>query len=110
MTIIEVNGKMLEVDEEGYLLNFDEWEPAVAEVMAKQDELRLDADHWEIINWLREYFTDYQISPNSRVLTKAATKHFGVTKGTRYLCTLFPLGPAKQGSRYAGLPFPVGEF
>ncbi len=35
---IEVNGKMLEVDEEGYLLNFDEWEPAVAEVMAKQDE------------------------------------------------------------------------
>ena len=35
---IEVNGKSLEVDEEGYLSNLNDWEPGVAEVMSKEDE------------------------------------------------------------------------
>ncbi len=40
---IEVNGKTLETDEEGYLANINEWEPGVAEVMAKQ----LSAAQWQ---------------------------------------------------------------
>ena len=43
---IEVNGKSLEVDEEGYLANLNDWEPAVAEVMAKDEGLELSDDHW----------------------------------------------------------------
>ena len=38
---IEVNGKTLETDEEGYLANINEWEPGVAEVMSKEDDLEL---------------------------------------------------------------------
>jgi tRNA 2-thiouridine synthesizing protein E len=33
MSSIEVNGKQFEVDEEGYLANLNEWEPAVGEAM-----------------------------------------------------------------------------
>ena len=51
---IEVNGKTLETDEEGYLVNLAEWEPGVAEIMAKEDDLALGAEPWEIINFLRE--------------------------------------------------------
>ncbi|MDJ0807478.1 MAG: TusE/DsrC/DsvC family sulfur relay protein, partial [Gammaproteobacteria bacterium] len=60
---IEANGKTFETDEEGYLVNLNEWEPAVAEVMAKEDDLELTDEHWEIINFLREYYEEYQIAP-----------------------------------------------
>ena len=57
---IEVNGKSLEVDEEGYLSNLNDWEKDVAEIMAKEDGIDLGEDHWEIINFLREYYEEYQ--------------------------------------------------
>jgi tRNA 2-thiouridine synthesizing protein E len=106
---IEVNGKVYEVDEEGYLSNIQEWEPGVAEVMAKEDNLTLTDEHWDIINFLREYYEEYQIAPAVRVLTKAVGKKLGKDKGnSKYLYGLFPYGPAKQACRYAGLPKPTG--
>jgi len=106
---IEVNGKVFETDEEGYLVNLAEWEPGVAEVMAKQDDLPLTAEHWEIINFLREYYDEYQIAPAVRVLTKAVGKKLGADKGnSKYLYALFPYGPGKQACRFAGLPKPTG--
>ena len=106
---IEVNGKTLETDEEGYLANLNEWEPGVAEVMAKEDGVDLNDEHWEIINFLREYYEEYQIAPAVRVLTKAVGKKLGKDKGnSKYLYSLFPYGPAKQACRYAGLPKPTG--
>jgi len=56
MGTIEVNGKVLETDEEGYLQNLSDWSPEVAEYMAKQDGLELTENHWEVINFLREYY------------------------------------------------------
>jgi tRNA 2-thiouridine synthesizing protein E len=106
---IEVNGKVFETDEEGYLVNLAEWEPGVAEIMAKQDDLALTAEHWEIINFLREYYDEYQIAPAVRVLTKAVGKKLGADKGnSKYLYALFPYGPGKQACRFAGLPKPTG--
>jgi len=106
---IEVNGKVLETDEEGYLANLTEWEPAVAEVMAQQESVTLLPDHWEIINFLREYYEEYQIAPAVRVLTKAVGKKLGPEKGnSKYLYELFPYGPGKQACKYAGLPKPTG--
>ena len=106
---IEVNGKILETDEEGYLANLQEWEPGGAEVMASQENVTLTPDHWEIINFLREYYEEYQIAPAVRVLTKAVGKKLGPDKGnSKYLYELFPYGPAKQACKYAGLPKPTG--
>ena len=53
---IEVNGKSFETDEEGYLANLSEWEKDLATAMAKEDGIDLGDDHWEIINFLREYY------------------------------------------------------
>ena len=106
---IEVNGKVLDMDEEGYIGNLNEWEPAVAEVMAKDDDCDLTEPHWEVIKFLREYYEEYQIAPAVRVLTKAIGKRLGKDKGnSKYLYALFPYGPAKQACRYAGLPKPTG--
>lgn len=109
MATIEVNGKQLEVDEEGYLSNINDWEEGVADVMSKQDKLDLTSEHWDIIKFLREYYEEYQIAPAVRVLTKAVGKQLGKEKGnSKYLYGLFPYGPAKQACRYAGLPKPTG--
>ena len=106
---IEVEGKQLAVDEEGYLANLNDWIPGVADVMAKQDGLELTDEHWDIINFLREYYEEYQIAPAVRVLTKAVGKKMGKDKGnSKYLYELFPYGPAKQACKYAGLPKPTG--
>ena len=106
---IEVNGKSLETDEEGYLANLSDWEKDVADEMAKADGIDLSDDHWEIINFLREYYEEDQIAPAVRVLTKAVGKKLGKDKGnSKYLYELFPYGPGKQACKFAGLPKPTG--
>jgi len=106
---IEVNGKTLETDEEGYLADLNQWEPEVATMMAKADDTELSSAHWEVINFLREYYEEYQIAPAVRVLTKAIGKKLGKDKGnSKYLYELFPYGPAKQACKYAGLPKQTG--
>ena len=105
----ELNGKTYETDEEGYLANLGEWDSDVAAYMAKEDDCDLRENHWEVINFLREYYDEYQIAPAVRVLTKAIGKKLGKDKGnSKYLYELFPYGPAKQACKYAGLPKPTG--
>jgi len=106
---IEVNGKTYETDEEGYLVNLAEWDEAVAGVIAKGENVEMTPSHWEVVNFLREYYNEYQIAPAVRVLTKAIGKQLGPDKGnSKYLYELFPYGPAKQACKYAGLPKPTG--
>jgi tRNA 2-thiouridine synthesizing protein E len=107
--MIEVNGKTYETDEEGYLANLNDWEKEVATVMAKEEDIDLSEDHWEIINFLREYYESYQVAPAVRILTKAVGKKLGKDKGnSKYLYQLFPYGPGKQACKFAGLPKPTG--
>ncbi len=109
MASIDVNGKSVEVDEEGYLVDLNEWSEDAAKILSAQDELELTNNHWEVINFLREYYEEYQIAPAVRVLTKAIGKKLGPEKGnSKYLYELFPYGPAKQACRFAGLPKPTG--
>jgi tRNA 2-thiouridine synthesizing protein E len=109
MATIEVNGKSYETDEEGYLVNLADWDTEVANYIAKTESIEMTDQHWEVINFLREYFEEYQIAPAVRVLTKAVGKKLGKEKGnSKYLYSLFPYGPAKQACRFAGLPKPTG--
>lgn len=109
MAHIEFGGKQIEVDEDGYLVNLDDWSKELGEMMAKSDGLELTVSHWEVINFLRDYYSKYQIAPMIKILVKEIAKVMGPDKGnTKYLYELFPDGPAKQACRYAGLPKPTG--
>lgn len=106
---LDINGKSYETDEEGYLANLSDWSVDIATHMAQEDDCDLSDNHWEVINFLREYYEEYQIAPAVRVLTKAIGKKLGKDKGnSKYLYELFPYGPAKQACKYAGLPKPTG--
>ncbi|MEE8188663.1 MAG: TusE/DsrC/DsvC family sulfur relay protein [Kiloniellales bacterium] len=103
------NGATVEADEEGYITDISLWSPELAELIAKDENINMSDDHWEVVNFLRSYYEEYQIAPAVRVLTKAIKKTLGEDKGnSRYLYELFPYGPAKQACKIAGLPKPTG--
>lgn len=109
MPAIDFQGKQIEVDDDGYLVNLEDWSADLANWMAGQDGMTLTDAHWEVINFLRDYYQKYQIAPMIKILVKEIAKTMGPEKGnTKYLYELYPAGPAKQACRYAGLPKPTG--
>jgi tRNA 2-thiouridine synthesizing protein E len=98
----------LNLDTEGFLRNLSDWNPEVAEVLAKNEEITLSGSHWQIINLVRDYYQQYQISPVTRVLVKISREKLGEDKGNSiYLMKLFSGKPAKLVSKIAGLPKPA---
>jgi tRNA 2-thiouridine synthesizing protein E len=98
----------LNLDKEGFLRDLSDWNPEVAEVLAKNEEITLSGSHWQIINLVRDYYQQYQISPVTRVLVKITREKLGEDKGNSiYLMKLFSGKPAKLVSKIAGLPKPA---
>ena len=105
----QVNGHTVEHDEEGYITNLSDWSIDLANEIAKTENIDMNDEHWEVVNFLREYYDEYQIAPAVRVLIKAIKKSMGPDKGNnKYMYELFPYGPAKQACKIAGLPKPTG--
>ncbi|MBI4829853.1 MAG: TusE/DsrC/DsvC family sulfur relay protein [Nitrospinae bacterium] len=105
----DLNGVTYETDEDGYLVNLDQWNKDVAQYLATQEGLDMTDAHWEVVDFLREYYDEYKIAPMIRILTKAIGQKLGKEKGnTKYLYDLYPGGPAKQACKIAGLPKPTG--
>lgn len=103
-----LNGKTIETDQQGYLLDFNLWNEELASLIAKQDDIELTEAHWEVIRFVRQFYLTYNTSPAIRALTKAMKQEFGEEKAnSRYLYRLFSEGPAKQATKYAGLPKPA---
>ncbi len=98
----------LNLDKEGFLRDLSDWNPDVAQVLAKNEEITLSDSHWQIINLVRDYYQRYQISPATRVLVKITREKLGKDKGNSiYLMQLFTGKPAKLVSKIAGLPKPA---
>lgn len=98
---------LFETDPNGYLLKLDDWSEQVAEVLAGEENILLTDAHWAVVNFLRDYYRDYGISPNVRTLVKKLAKAYGDEIGNaKHLYLLFPNGPSRQGCRIAGLPLP----
>ncbi len=105
----QLNGTVVEHDEEGYIQELDKWTKELADIIAKDENIEMTDEHWEVVNFLRDYYEEYQIAPAVRVLIKSIKKTMGKEKGNnKYLYTLFPYGPAKQACKIAGLPKPTG--
>ncbi|MFA5242453.1 MAG: TusE/DsrC/DsvC family sulfur relay protein [Sulfuricella sp.] len=106
-----VNGKEIETDSEGYIRNLDEWSEDFAVALAKQEELVLTEEHWDVIRYLREYYQEHSVQAQVRNMIKHFTEMWGKERGNNhYLHAIFPKGgPQKQGNRMAGLLRTKGE-
>jgi tRNA 2-thiouridine synthesizing protein E len=102
-----VNGETLETDGDGYLLEPDFGEEVVS-VIAAAEGITLTDAHWAVVNYMREQYREHGHTPNFRNMLKGiAEVHPGAD--SKYLYDLFPMGPAKQAAKVAGLPQPHGK-
>jgi tRNA 2-thiouridine synthesizing protein E len=102
-----VQGVELEADADGYLLeaNFTD---EVVDAIAAAEGIALTPEHWEVIRFLRDEYQENGHTPNFRNMLKGF-QAIRPEADSKFLYDLFPLGPAKQGARMAGLPQPFGK-
>ena len=103
MTTIEIAGRALERDAEGFLVDAGEWTPEVANEIAQESGIdELTPRHWQVVEFMRERYLETGTAPSIRALGKES----GVP--VKELYELFPKGPAKLAAKIGGIPKPRG--
>ena len=102
------NGQTIEVDNEGYLLDPEDWSSELADEFSREHDLVLTAEHNEVIRFIRDYFEENAIVPEARKLLKHLKQVWGSERATRkYLYRLFPYGYGQQACKIAGMRKPL---
>jgi len=105
--LLEVAGKALRVDDEGYLVDPADWNEQVAEAMAREERIALSDEHWAVIRFMRAYYEQHHIAPDARHVMKHLAVYKGPGKaGRNDLFVLFPYGYVKQACRISGMRRP----
>lgn len=105
----DFEGETFAVTNTGNLIELHRWNSHLANYLAEKEGIQLSEAHWEVLNFLREFYFTYGVSPMVKILMKYMAEDIGPEHANReYLYKLFPKGPARQGSRIAGLPEPQG--
>ncbi len=102
MPVTTLNGREIQVNEEGFLTDPTEWDDDLATALAAQIGVTLTDGHWTVIRFLRKDFEEQGETPTlRRVSTRGGVP-------IKELFGLFPQKPAKKMSYVAGLPKPQG--
>ena len=102
MPVIWIAEKPVNVNEEGFMTQYDEWNEEIAKELAAQIEIPLTEEHWKIIKFLRE---DFKVQGETATSRRVQTVG-GVPVKEQF--ALFPKKPAKKMAYIAGLPKPKG--
>jgi TusE/DsrC/DsvC family sulfur relay protein len=103
MPTVTIAGTTVEFDDEGFLVDPEQWtEAMVPELAATEGISELTEDHWRVIKFMRAEYLEKGTGPTVRILGKTS----GVP--IKELYQLFPKGPAKVAAKLAGIPKPRG--
>lgn len=94
-----------ETDDEGYLVDPIAWTEEIAHLFAAMENIQLTEDHWEVINFIRSYYVEHQISPDVRHVMKHLSKRPGNESRNR-IFELFPYGYVRQACKISGMKRP----
>ena len=104
MPTLEADGKSVEVTDNGYLVDSNEWTKAIGQKIADLDELEMTEEHWDVIDYLRaEHAENPGSEANERGIMKEMAKKWGKKLTSKYMYQLFPGMPSKQGRKIGGL-------
>ncbi len=109
---IEVNGQVIETDEEGFLVNPSDWSEEVAEELAKGEDVDMTETHWGLVDYFRQYWRENKIHPTMHLVIKDLGQSLGKTfkeekAYKKFLYELFPTDPIRELCKLAGLPKPL---
>jgi dissimilatory sulfite reductase related protein len=103
MTTMTLAGSTVEVDDEGFLNDAQQWNSQMAEEIAGANGIeKLTDRHWQVVNFMRKSYLENGSAPSIRSLGKTS----GVP--IKELYELFPKGPAKLAAKIGGIPKPRG--
>ena len=100
MAVKTIAGAQVNVSEEGYLEEMDQWNEDIAKEIANEVGIELTDKHFEVLNYLREK------TEAGEALTIRKVGKSGITD-IKGLYKLFPKGPLKFSSKIAGIPKPA---
>lgn len=99
---INCRGRKFEVDDSSYLLDPGSWGREFTESLAEKEGIKLNEEHWKIIEEMRKYYKEFKSTPWLSVMCdKVGLKH-------RHACVyeLFK-HDGWPAIRMAGLPYPT---
>lgn len=96
----EIAGRMIQVNEEGYLTDFSQWTKEIGEALATENNIQMSARHWQVIEYLQSEYKN-NVALSIRRIGKS-----GVVDIKEFY-QLFPQGPLKISSKIAGIPKPA---
>ncbi|MBU2551629.1 MAG: TusE/DsrC/DsvC family sulfur relay protein [Proteobacteria bacterium] len=103
MATVEFQGKTFEIDEDGFLQSFDQWNHEWVDYVKESEGIsEITDEHWKVINMLQDYYKKNGIAPMVRILSKVTGFKL------KYIYELFPSGPGKGACKMAGLAKPTG--
>ena len=94
-----LGGKAIEVNEEGYLMNANDWNKDVAADLAKEEDIELTDTHFAVLEFLRNK------AQSGDTITIRSVGKSGIIDIKQFY-TLFPKGPLKKASKIAGISKP----
>lgn len=108
MNSMTVGARAIELDKDGFLVDLSDWSHDVASALAAAEDIELTPEHWEVLELLRSFYEEFQLSPATRPLIKYTALKLGAEKGNSlHLNRLFKGTPAKLAAKLAGLPKPT---
>lgn len=93
-------GVTIDVTDEGYFNNPAQWTPEMASEMAKESNLDLTQQHFDVLNFLRKR------QAAGEALTIRSVGKSGIVD-IKAFYGLFPGAPLKLSSKLAGIPKPT---
>ncbi len=94
-------------DDDGFLLDPDDWTEEIAKEIALKEKLELTEDRWNLVRLIRDYYYENGSVPELRKVLKQLKAELGPGKATRkYVYALFPYGYGQQGCKIAGMRQP----
>ena len=96
----EIAGKMIKVNDEGYLTDFSQWTREVGEAIAAENNIIMSPRHWEVITYLQNERKN-NVALSIRKIGKSNVLDI------KEFYQLFPQGPLKTSTKIAGIPKPA---
>jgi len=103
MSTKTIAGKTVQVNDEGFMTNPQEWTKEIAVEVAKEEGIaELTPNHWKVIDFCRQAGVSSGKAPTLRQITTVTGA------STKDLFAWFPKGPAKKVAKISGLGKPDG--
>jgi tRNA 2-thiouridine synthesizing protein E len=98
MAILQLKTGGVELDDEGYLKDFNQWSEEAGRALAEREGIELTEEHWKVIRVIRTFYQKHRVAPMLTFVSKECGQPF------KELHALFRKQPGKRAAKLAGLP------